>query len=287
MSNDNPLAETKVQHDDLALAGDHYDNFDATATKRKQRRTLIVGRIAVVVIGLIAWDLLSGNVVRTFYLPKPLAVLGELEDWISDGSIFIHIMATLVPAAEGFLIATVAALGLGYMLAMARSTAGIIEPFIAGIYGVPIIALVPLMILWFGIGQELAVATATLASFFLMFYNAYFGIREVSQSLIDQVAIAGGSKWDIAVRVRLPSALVWLVAGMKVAVPHSLVGVVVAEFLTGSKGLGFLLANNANQFDAAGTFAAVTTLAAISFVVDRLMNVLTKRPLMWKEATRH
>jgi NitT/TauT family transport system permease protein len=74
---------------------------------------------------------------------------------------------------------------------------------------------------------------------------------------------------------------------MKVAVPHSLVGVVVAEFLTGSRGLGYLLANNANQFNAAGTFAAVFVLASISFLIDRLLFVLTRRPLMWKDATRN
>jgi NitT/TauT family transport system permease protein len=214
-------------------------------------------------------------------------VLGELAEWLQDGSLFGHMAATLVPAAEGFAIATVLALLLGYGLAMTRTLADILEPYITAIYGIPIIALVPLLILWCGIGQELAVAVAALASFFLMFYNAYFGIREVSQSLIDQVAIAGGSRWDIAVRVRLPSALVWLVAGMKVAVPHSLVGVVVAEFLTGSRGLGFLLASNANQFNAAGTFAAVFVLASISFLIDRVLAMLTRRPLMWKEAARH
>ena len=87
-------------------------------------------------------------------------------------------------------------------------------------------------------------------------------------------------------RTRLPSALVWVVAGMKVAVPHSIVGVVVAEFLTAHQGLGFLLSSNAAQFIAAGTFAAVSMLAAISFVLDRLLFLLTRRALMWKEASR-
>ena len=138
------------------------------------------------------------------------------------GVLFGHITATLVPAIEGFVIATVASLLLGYALAVTQFTADVLEPYIAALYGVPIIAVVPFMILWFGIGEGLAVATAALASFFLMFYNVYFGIREVSQALIDQVMIAGGSRWDIAIRVRLPSALVWVIAGMKVAVPHSI-----------------------------------------------------------------
>lgn len=258
---------------------------DETTTKMSHWR-LLAGRLAVLIIGVGIWQLVAGNLIAEFYLPKPTRVLAELVGWARDGSLLGHIAATLVPAVKGFVIATIAAMLLGYALAMATLVAKVIEPFIAALYGIPIIALIPLMILWVGIGKELAVAVAVLASFFLMFYNVYFGIREVSQALIDQVMIAGGSKWDIAMRVRLPSALVWLVAGMKVAAPHSIVGVVVAEFLTAHQGLGFLLSSNAAQFNAAGTFAAVAMLAAISFLLDRLLFLLTRRALMWKEASR-
>lgn len=247
---------------------------------------LVAGRIGFVVLILLIWHFTSGNLVKTFYLPKPAAVIGELADWIRDGSLWSNIAATLIPAVEGFLIASVLAIIFGYALAMAKFAASVLEPFLAALYGVPIIALVPLMILWLGIGEELAVGIATLASFFLMFYNVYFGIREVSQTLIDQVRIAGGSKWDVALRVRLPSALIWVVAGTKLALPHSVVGVVVAEFLTGNKGVGFMLASNANHFNAAGTFAAVAVLATISFTLDRAIFYLTRRALMWKEAGR-
>jgi NitT/TauT family transport system permease protein len=254
-------------------------------SSRKLR--LVAGRIGFVVLILLVWHFSAGNLVKTFYLPKPGAVLGELVGWIRDGSLWSNIASTLIPAVKGFLIASVLAVVLGYALAMARFTADVLEPFIAALYGVPIIALVPLMILWLGIGDELAVGIATLASFFLMFYNVYFGIREVSQTLIDQVQIAGGSKWDVAFRVRLPSALIWVVAGTKLALPHSVVGVVVAEFLTGNKGVGFMLSSNANHFNSAGTFAAVAVLAAISFSLDRIIFYLTRRALMWKEAGRH
>jgi NitT/TauT family transport system permease protein len=246
-----------------------------------------VARIAAVVIGLVVWQLASGAIVDQFYLPEPTEVWAELSEWIRDGSLWSNILATIVPAIQGFVIGSVVAFVLGYILAMMHVTADVFEPFIATMYGVPIIALIPLMILWFGIGDTLAVAVTAVATFFLMFYNAYFGIRDVTQSLIDQVSIAGGSRWDIAVRVRIPSALVWVVAGMKIAVPHALVGVVVTEFLTGSEGLGFLLARNASQFNSAGTFAAVFTLASISFLLDRSMFLFTRRALMWKEANKH
>lgn len=251
------------------------------------RRGLIGARIGVVGIALLVWQAAAGNLVDTFYLPRPSAVLGELVAWTVDGSLVGHILATLIPAGEGFLMAGLAALVLGYILATVRPLGEVLEPFISAIYGVPVIAAVPLMILWVGIGQGLAIAVAALAAFFLMFYNAYFGIREVSQTLVDQVRIAGGSNLDVALRVHLPSALIWLVAATKLAVPHAMVGVVVAEFLTGNRGLGFLLSSNANQFNAAGTFAAVAVLAAIAFLLDRLMFLLTRRALLWKESGRH
>jgi len=253
----------------------------------QQHWKVVAGRTGVFVLVIAAWWLASGTLIDKFYLPAPAKVLAELDGWVKDGSLVRNILATLLPGLKGFVIATAAALALGYSLAMARFASGVLEPYISAMYGVPIIALVPLLILWFGIGQELAVAVAVLASFFLMFYNVYFGVREVSQSLIDQVRIAGGSSWDIAFRVRLPSALVWVVAGMKVAVPHSIVGVVVAEFLTGNRGVGFLLASNANQFNAAGTFAAVFVLAGMAFVLDRILFLVTRRALLWKDANRH
>lgn len=274
---------------DIAAHTGERDDAPAEAAFRtpSRRWVLLAGRLSVLTAGIAVWHMAAGSVVDRFYLPRPAQVLSELADWVSDGSLVTNIAATLIPAAEGFLIATAAALLLGYLLAVVKPVANILEPFISALYGIPIIALVPLLILWAGIGQGLAVAVAALAAFFLMFYNAYFGIREVRQALIDQVLIAGGSQWDIAIRVRLPSALVWLVAATKLAVPHALVGVVVAEFLTGNRGLGFLLASNASQFNAAGTFAAVAELAAITFLLDRLLFALTRRALLWKDSGRH
>jgi NitT/TauT family transport system permease protein len=262
--------------------------MDAESSSIGRRRwLLLVSRASVLIVFLVVWHVSSGRLIDTFYLPKLAAVGGELRDWINDGTLFWHFLATFVPAVKGFLLATTAAFVLGYALAMSRFASDVFEPYITALYGIPIISMVPLLILWVGIGQELAVSVAFLASFFLMFYNVYFGLREVSQTLIDQVRIAGGSGFDIAMRVRIPSALVWVVAGMKVAVPHSMVGVVVSEFLVGNKGLGYLLSSNASQFNAAGTFAAVFVLGSISFVLDRLLFAMTRRALMWKEAGHH
>ena len=229
--------------------------------KKRQRKSWIQtsSRLGAVVVFLILWSVAAGTLVDTFYLPEPTAVAEEIWDWILDGSLWTNIMATMVPAAQGFLIGGISALVLGYLFAMSKTVSMVLEPFVAAAYGIPVVALVPLLILWLGIGRSLAVGVS------------------------DQVRIAGASQWDLVMRVRLPSALVWVVASLKLAVPHALVGVVVAEFLTGSEGLGYMLSSNAAQFNAAGTFASVVVLAAISFALDRIVFMISRRALMWKE----
>ncbi|BAH31533.1 ABC transporter permease [Rhodococcus erythropolis] len=253
--------------------------------KKRQRKSWIQtsSRLGAVVVFLILWSVAAGTLVDTFYLPEPTAVAEEIWDWILDGSLWTNIMATMVPAAQGFLIGGISALVLGYLFAMSKTVSMVLEPFVAAAYGIPVVALVPLLILWLGIGRSLAVGVSAIVVFFLIFYNVYFGIKDVKQEFIDQVRIAGASQWDLVMRVRLPSALVWVVASLKLAVPHALVGVVVAEFLTGSEGLGFMLSSNAAQFNAAGTFASVVVLAAISFALDRIVFMISRRALMWKE----
>ena len=263
---------------------------DVLEAPRRRRRgriawTQTLARLGAAILFVALWAFVAGRYVETFYLPEPSAVAQELKDWIADGTLWDNITATLVPAAEGFLIGGVSALVLGYVFAMSKHVAMVLEPFVAAAYGVPVVALVPLLILWLGIGRGLAVGVSAIVVFFLIFYNVYFGLRDVKQEFIDQVRIAGASRWDLVTRVRVPSALVWVVASLKLAVPHALVGVVVAEFLTGSEGLGHLLAANAGQFNSAGTFAAVVVLTAISFLLDRLVFLFTRRALMWKDAS--
>jgi NitT/TauT family transport system permease protein len=264
-------------------------NARAAGKKKRQRKSWIqtTSRLGAVVVFLLLWSVAAGTLVDTFYLPEPTEVAEEIWDWIVDGSLWTNIMATMVPAAKGFVIGGVSALVLGYLFAMSKTVSMVLEPFVAAAYGIPVVALVPLLILWLGIGSSLAVGVSAIVVFFLIFYNVYFGIKDVKQEFIDQVRIAGASQWDLVMRVRIPSALVWVVASLKLAVPHALVGVVVAEFLTGSEGLGYMLSSNAAQFNAAGTFASVVVLAAISFALDRIVFMISRRALMWKEAAEH
>lgn len=251
--------------------------------RRLGRWTVPLIRLAIVVAFLASWEFSSGRFIDEFFISRPSEIWQTWVDWIQDGTLWYNASSTFLSAATGFVIGGVAAILVGYVLGGSKRLADIFEPFITSIYSLPKLALVPLFVMWFGVGRPLQVAICALVVFFLMFYNTFYGIRDVDRALIDSMLVMGGKRWDIAVRVRLPSALVWVVAGLKLSVPQALVAVVIAEILASNRGLGHLVALNSGQFNSAGTFAALFTLLIIGITIDRLLAVLTRRALIWKQ----
>ncbi|WP_224760543.1 ABC transporter permease [Salinibacterium sp. ZJ450] len=238
----------------------------------------------VLIVFLICWQLASGTLIHELMISKPSNVFPLFWKWVTDGTIFTAAGVTFTNAFLGLIIGGAAGITVGVFLGQSSWLADIFEPFITAIYTMPKHALIPLFIMWVGIGSQLSVLTSAVIVFFLIFFNTFFGIREVKASLISAVRIMGGSAFDVLWRVRLPSALVWVVAALKLAVPQAIVGVVVAEMLAGNSGLGFLVSKNAHSFNAAGTYAALLALLVAGFLVDRLMTFLTKKPLEWKNS---
>ncbi len=249
------------------------------------RRGTVFGiQAAVLAFFLIVWQFVSGTLIHELMISKPSAVFPLFWSWLVDGTIVSAAGITFGNAALGLLIGGAMGITVGIVLGQSAWLADIFEPFITAIYTMPKHALIPLFIMWVGIGAQLSVLTSAVIVFFLIFFNTFFGIRDVKPSLVSSVRIMGGSPLDVLWRVRLPSALVWVVAGLKLAVPQAIVGVVVAEMLAGNAGLGFLVSKNAHSFNAAGTYAALFTLLIAGYLVDRLMTLLTKKPLEWKNS---
>lgn len=258
----------------------------AVSSSRRQRRTTDRNarmlRWVLLVLLLGGWELASGRIIDEFFISKPSEIISIWWGWLLDGTLWYNASSTFLSAGIGFVIGGTIAILVGYALGGSRLLAGIFEPFITSIYSMPKLALVPLFVLWLGIGRTLQVGIAALVVFFLMFYNTFYGIRDVDRSLIEAMRVMGGSRWDVARRVRLPSALVWVVAGLKLSVPQCLVAVVVAEILASNRGLGHLVALNSGQFNTGGTFAALLTLLIIGIAIDRIVGRITRRALVWK-----
>lgn len=248
----------------------------------RYRAWVLFGRLTFAALLLAGWELGAGAFFDDFFTSRPSEVWETWWEWVLDGSLWFNASSTVLSAALGFAIGGTAALVMGYLLGSNRFLSDLLEPFITSIYALPKIALVPLLVLWVGVGRPLQLAIAGLVAFFLMFYNVYFGIRDVDRDLINALKIMGARRADIALRVRMPAALVWVAAGLKISVPQTLVAVVVAEILASNRGLGHLVASNASQFNTAGTFAALFSLLIVGLTVDRVVGYLSGRALRWR-----
>lgn len=263
-----------------SVKGDRTDARGWHVLHRSYRVVLL--RLAVACSFVSIWYVASGTVIDPFLVSSPERVFQRFMEWLLDGTLWFHASRSMRSAALGFLIGGSFAVVLGYLVGVSKLWAAVIEPFVSAGWATPRIALVPILIIWVGIGASLSTTIAAILVFFLLFYNTYYGIREVDESLIESVRIMGGTSWDLAWRVRIPSAVIWIVAGAKVSIPQAFVGVVTAEILASNRGLGFLVASRAGQFDTTGAFAVLFTLVLIGFTLDRLVTALSQRLLRWK-----
>ena len=259
----------------------------ARAIRMKRFASRLAAQILILGAFLALWQYASGRWVAELFVSSPSEIGQTLWKWLNDGTLLDNAVFTFRAAVVGFAIGGVIALICGYVLGVSRYWASVMEPFITALYALPKVAIIPLLIIWVGIGQALSVVVCALIVFLLLFYNTYYGIREVSPALINGVRIMGGSWIDVALKVRLPSALVWIVAGARISVPQALVGVVTAEILAGNRGLGYLVSFNAGQFNTGGSLAAVSVLLFIGLLMDRVVSLASRRALAWQGDKAH
>ncbi|MES2184176.1 MAG: ABC transporter permease [Pseudomonadota bacterium] len=243
---------------------------------------LWVGRGLLIGSFLLVWQLGSGRLLDPFWFSDPWAIGQRLVQWIGDGTLLFHFWITLQEMMTGFVGGVVLGSAAGLWLGRARTLARLLHPLILAVYSLPKIALAPLFVLWFGVGMLPKIVLSGAVVFFLVFFNAYAGVREVDDDLIDTVRLMGGGKSAVRRFVLIPSALVWVFTGLKISVPYALVGAVVGEMMASNKGLGSLIQESAAQFDTAGIFAALAALLVLSVVLNELLSWLERRVLRWK-----
>ena len=241
-------------------------------------------QIALIAAFLGLWEYAADRWVPALFVSRPSMIGATMWAWLLDGTYARATWATLEATTLGFVAGASTGMVAGYLTGTWTRLGIVLSPILTALYTLPRLALAPLFLLWFGLGLQFRVVFAATIVFFLVYYNTYFGVREVNGELISAVRIMGASRWQLTRRVVIPSALTWVAAGLKISVPYALVGVVVAEMLAGSEGLGYLLAKNAEQFAAHGTFAAIVGVLTIAFAIDGLVTLITQRALRWKRA---
>lgn len=260
----------------------------AAARRNLRRRATVLGiQIVLVVVVLGAWELCARQKwIDTFLYGRPTGVWHQLADWFQNGtqvgSIWEQFQVTFEEAVLGFLIGSVAGIVLGVVLGRVPLLAAVFGPFIKLFNSIPRIVLAAIFVLWFGLNMSGKVATAVVLVFFIVFFNAFQGTREVDKNLIANARILGASSWKVTTQVVLPSAFTWIIASLHVAFGFALIGAVVGELLGAQKGLGLLINQAKGSFNPNGVYAGTILVAVMALVAELLITLLERRLLAWR-----
>ncbi|MDB5078882.1 MAG: hypothetical protein JWP00_806 [Chloroflexi bacterium] len=253
------------------------------------RPTALLGRLSYLsalltgAVLLAIWQLLTlAKVYPPYILPSPEAVALRFSEVLASGAIWRHAGTTLLEALLGFGLAFLIAGLLCYPVARSKLVATLLNPLLAATQAIPLIALAPLLVVWFGFGLLPKIITCALIVFFPLLLNAVAGLHNIEKSLLEAAAIFGASRWQTFRLVELPLALPTLLTGIKIGLTISITGAVVGEFITADAGLGYLLNLGRGQFDTALVFVALITLASIAMLAYGLVTLLEKTLLRWQ-----
>ena len=254
---------------------------------RRRRIVLWAARIATAVIVVGGWQLFtSQKIVPAFFWGQPSGIVKQLNDWFqhgtSYGSIWLQIWITMKEAILGFLFGVVFGVVAGILLGQIRFVADVLGPYIKVANAIPRIVLGSLFTVALGLGTTPKVALAGVLVFFVVFFNAFQGVREVDRNLLANVRVLGASRLAITRHVVLPSALTWITASLHVAFGMSIIGAIVGEFLGAQKGLGLLIATSQNNFNPDGVFGAMLIIAVLTLAAEGLIGLLERRLLSWR-----
>jgi NitT/TauT family transport system permease protein len=289
-----PATSGRVADGDRPSLDDVIQRITEARKQRHRRRRMIVllSQIGVAVLFLGCWQIFAGTpgkdrlvLVDSFYVSRPSAVMATLRDWFADGTVYRHILVTAEETVIGFALGAAIGLFLGLALGSNQFLGKVLSPFVSAAYSVPRLALVPLFVLWFGLGLSSKIVYITMVVFFLVFFNTFSGVREVSRDLLNILRVMGAGRRHLLAKVTIPSAMTWMLTGLRVSVPYALVAAVTAEIVSSNEGLGYLLVRSSNQFFVQGVFAAIVLMVALSLVMLGLVVALESWLLRGKRTT--
>ena len=217
-----------------------------------------------------------------FLFGEPLKVFGRIWNWFSGGDIYRHLWVTLVETLLAFLIGTVSGVAIGIWLALAPAASAILDPYIKALNAMPRVILAPIFFVWFGLGIASKVALGVTLVFFIVFFNVYQGVREVSPTVLANARMLGMREAQLFRHVYWPAALTWMFSSLHTSVGFALVGAVVGEYLGSAAGLGYKILEAETGFDVTGVFSGMLILMLVVIAVDTLVTMIENRLLVWR-----
>lgn len=262
---------------------------------RRQRRSswlpserVVFGFIGFVVV-IVAWELVSSSdyglgFVKRVQLSSPTLILEAAIDEITTGAIWPHLLESSKAYFLGLGSALVTGIPLGLAIGWFRRLNYVIDPWLSAIYATPSVALIPLIILIFGIDLEAKVVVVWLGTIFEITVSAAAGVHAADSRFHDIAQSFGASRWMTFRTVTLPASVPYILTGIRLATGRALVGVVVSEFLAANAGIGFYISLNGSFFNTANVFFGIIILGVVGLVLGELIRIIERRFDRWRPA---
>ena len=259
----------------------------ARSARRRRRFWLWTARFAFAVFIIGGWQLCTSlGWVDKFFYGQPSMIWQSLVHLFTKGtefgSIWDDIGVTLKEAVYGFFLGTAAGVILGLLLGQNRFLADILGPYIKIVNAIPRIILGSIFLVAFGLGTFPKVLLAAVLVFFIVFFNAFQGVREVNPNLVANVKVLGASPVQVARHVTIPSALTWIIASLHTAFGFAIIGALVGEVLGSQRGIGLVISQAQGRLDQNTVFAGMAIMAVITLAAEFLLTLLEKRVLSWR-----
>ncbi len=265
------------------------ESESAQARIRRRRTMIIALRVLVLVVVLGGWELAARRKwIDPFFYSMPSMIWDQLVEWMREGtaqgSLWMQVAVTLEETVIGFLIGSIAGVICGILLGRNKLLSDVFSLYIQIANSIPRVVLGSIFVIALGLGMASKVALAVVMVFFVVFGNAFQGVREADKYMIANAQILGASPRQVTLSVVIPSAMSWILASLHVSFGFALVGAVVGEFLGAKEGIGLLISTAQGAFNASGVFAAMIVLAVVALAADFLLTSLEKRLLKWRPA---
>ncbi len=269
--------------------------FDALKPSTKNLRYWQVGLFIFV---MLMWHLVSRNNQYAFFIGEPIKVAGRVWSWFMPyaieanalfpeglpgrADIYQHLGVTLLETVLAFFIGTILGLVFGLWLALAPTASAILDPYIKAANSMPRVILAPIFGMWLGLGIWSKVALAVTLVFFIVFFNVYQGVKEVSPVVLANARMLGANRKQLLRTVYLPSATSWVFSSLHTSVGLAFVGAVVGEYLGSARGVGYLILQAEGTFDVNTVFAGIVVLTAFALILDGIVGRIEKRLMKWQ-----
>ncbi len=217
-----------------------------------------------------------------FFFGQPLEVLQRIWIWFAGGGIYLHLGVTLLETLLAFAIGTVLGLALGLWLALSPTASLLADPYLKAMNAMPRVILAPIFAVWFGLGITSKVVFGITLVFFVVFFNVYQGVKEVSPVVLANARMLGASGKQLLRYVYLPSATSWVFSSLHTAIGLAFVGAVVGEYLGSAKGVGYLIHQAEGVFDIDTVLAGILVLTLFALILDFIVTQIEMRLLVWR-----